>query len=380
MRRLSLFAVVLSAAAAFASAHNNQIVRGFGKLADGRATKIYTLKSRDGLVLEVSNYGGRVVRLYAPDKFGNLADVVLGFNTAAEYEKNGCCVGTLIGRVGNRIRDGRFRLDGKEYQLAVNEKTATRNCNLHSGPEGWDSKLWKTRMLRDAGGEALELTYVSEDGEMGFPGTVKCRVVYRVSPDNVWSIDYEAETDRPTVINPTHHGYWNLAGEASGDVLGQELKIYADRWTRTDEGLIPIGDEPVAGTYFDFTEMHPIGKALAAMSVDRAFAATGGWYDHNFVLRGKVGELKPALRMKDPVSGRVLEVWTTEPCLQVYGSQDFDGTMAAKCAGRTLPRYAGIVFETQHYPDSPNHPEFPSVVLRPGEKFRSHTEYRFLAE
>ena len=355
---------------------------GFGRLSDGREPGLYTLQGRDGLRVDVSDYGGRVVRLYAPDRYGNLADVTLGFNTAAEYETNGFCVGTLIGRIGNRIRDGRFPLEGREVRLAVNEtRPAPRHCNLHSGPRGWDTLVWDARRFSEEGDvQGLELGLVSPDGDMGFPGTVRVRVTYRVLPKNVWRIDYEATTDRTTVINPTHHSYWNLAGEASGNVLGQELRIFADKWTRTDDGLIPVKDEPVAGTGFDFTTLRTIGAKADWMAAQAWLKCTDNWYDHNFVLRGKAGELKPAATMRDPKSGRRMEIWTTEPCLQMYGAQNMNGTMSAKAAGAVYPQFAGVALETQHYPDSPNHPEFPSTVLRPGETFRSRTEYRFSAE
>lgn len=354
----------------------------FGRLSDGRKTKIWRIGSVDGLIVDVTDYGGRIVRVYAPDKNGNLADVTLGWNSAAEYEKYGFSMGTLIGRYGNRIANGRFTLDGKEYALPVNEKTATRNCNLHGGPEGWDTKIWKVKRAKGLPkrSKGLELTYVSKDGEMGFPGTVTCKVTYVVSPGRVLSVSYEATTDKPTVINPTHHGYWNLAGEASGDVLGQELQLFADEYTMTDAGLIPTKKAPVKGTGFDFTEMRPIGAKADWMAKTEWLKAMDSWYDHNFFLRGAAGELKQAAAMRDPVSGRRMEIWTTEPCIQVYGAQNMDGTMPAKESGKKLVKCAGIALETQHAPDSPNHPEFPSTTLRPGETFRSRTEYRFSAE
>ena len=350
----------------------------FGVTAKGEKVSLYTLKGRGGLTLEVTDFGGRVVRCWAPDKSGKLADVTLGWNTVAEYEKNGFSMGTLIGRYGNRIRDGKFTLDGKTYQLPVNETTpAPRHCNLHGGPDGWDTKVWKVeRAERDC----LTLTFVSPDGDMGFPGTVTCKVTYKVLSNNTWTIDYEATTDKPTVLNLTHHSYWNLAGEASGNVLDQELQVFADKWTRTDDGLIPVKDEPVKGTGFDFTTLRKIGAKADWMAAQPWLKCTDNWYDHNFVLRGKVGELKPAATMRDPKSGRKLEIWTTEPCMQMYGAQNMDGTMNAKAAGVKYQQFAGVALETQHYPDSPNHPEFPSTVLRPGETFRSRTEYRFSVE
>ena len=351
--------------------------RPFGKLSDGTETKIYRIQGLGGLIIDVTDYGGRLVRCYAPDKFGNLADVTLGWNTPGEYETLGFSMGTLIGRFGNRIADGKFTLDGKEYQLPINEDKAKRHCNLHGGPDGWDKKVWKASPVRRGPEQGIAFTYVSKDGEMGFPGTVTCTVTYMVRPNNTWTIDYEATTDKPTVLNLTHHSYWNLAGESSGNVLAQELQIFADEYTKTTEGLIPTVNAPVKGTGFDFTEPRAIGAKADLMKADPALAPMDNWYDHNFVLRGKAGELKQACTMRDPVSGRKMEIWTTEPGMQMYGAQNMTDKVPAKAAGKHLGQYAGVALETQHFPDSPNHPEFPSTVLRPGETFKSHTEYRF---
>ena len=354
--------------------------RPFGKLPDGRVAKLYTIQGVGGLRLDVTDLGGRLVRCYAPDRYGNLEDVTLGWNTPEEYVKNGFSMGTLIGRYGNRIKDGKFTLDGQVVQLAINEDKAARHCNIHGGPDGWDSKLWSVKPVRRPGVVGLELSLVSPDGDMAFPGTVTCKVTYLVKPDNTWTIDYEATTDKPTVLNLTHHSYWNLAGEASGTVVNQELQIFADEYTQVDAGLIPVKNAPVKGTVFDFTAMRRIGAFAAEMAKSEELKPMDGWYDHNFVLRGEMGKLHPAATMKDPVSGRKLEIWTTEPCMQMYCAQNMDGTMNAKRIGSKYVKNAGIALETQHYPDSPNHPEFPSTVLRPGETFRSHTEYRFSAE
>ena len=354
----------------------------FGVTAKGEKCTLYALKGAGGLTLEVTDFGGRVVRCWAPDKSGTLADVTLGWNTVAEYEKNGFSMGTLIGRYGNRIRDGKFTLDGKVYQLPVNEAKAPRHCNLHGGPDGWDTKVWAGEAFVEGNVPGLTLTLVSPDGDMGFPGTVTCKVTYKVLPNNTWTIDYEATTDKPTVVNLTHHSYWNMAGEESGNVLDQELQVFADKWTKTDDGLIPVKDEPVAGTGFDFTALRKIGAKADWMKAQPWLKCTDNWYDHNFVLRGKVGELKPAATMRDPKSGRKLEIWTTEPCMQMYGAQNMapEKGLKAKAAGKVYGQFQGVALETQHYPDSPNHPEFPSTVLRPGETFKSHTEYRFSAE
>ena len=354
--------------------------RSFGALSDGRQTKLYRIEGAGGLILDVSDYGGRLVRCYAPDKYGNLEDVTLGFNTAGEYERNGFSMGTLIGRFGNRIKDGKFTLDGKEYALPVNEDKPPRHNCLHGGTKGWDAQIWAVKPLREPRVRGLELMYVSKDGEMGFPGTVTCKVRYRVLPNNVWSVEYEATTDKPTILNLTHHSYWNLAGEASGSVLGQELQIFADRYTDVDDGLIPIKDIDVKGTGFDFTTSRAIGAMADWMAKNEHLKPMDNWYDHNFVLRGEMGVLHPTATMKDPVSGRRLEIWTTEPCMQMYGAQNMDGTMDAKKAGAKLVQFAGVALETQHYPDSPNHPEFPTTVLKPGEALRSRTEYRFFAD
>ena len=354
--------------------------RPFGTLKDGAEVKLYRLQGAGGLVLDVSDYGGRLVRCYAPDKFGNLADVTLGWNTPGEYEELGFSMGTLIGRYGNRIADGKFTLDGKEYQLPINEEKGARHCNLHGGPDGWDKKVWQARPFNLGPIQGVEFTYVSKDGEMGFPGTVTCKVTYRVLPNNTWRVEYEATTDKPTVLNLTHHSYWNLAGEASGNVLGQHLQIFADEYTQTTAGLIPTKNAPVKGTGFDFTAMRPIGAKADWMKAEKALAPMDNWYDHNFVLRGKPGQFKRAASMYDPVSGRTLDVWTTEPCMQMYGAQNVTDKVPAKAAGKFLCPFAGVALETQHAPDSPNHPEFPSTVLRPGEVFHSRTEYRFGAK
>ena len=349
----------------------------FGVTKFGEKASLYTLQGVDGIKLVVSDFGGRLVQLWAPGRDGTQADVTLGWNSVKEYETLGMSMGTLIGRFGNRIADGKFSLDGTEYQLPINEDDNGRHCNLHGGPDGWDTKVWKATTFTKNDTCGIELVYVSKDGEMGFPGTVTAKVVYSVLPGNVWRIEYSATTDKPTVINLTHHSYWNLAGESSGNVLKQQLKIFADEYTQTTAGLIPTKNAAVAGTGFDFTELREIGAKAELMAADAALKPMGNWYDHNFVLRGENGKMKQAVEMFDPASGRVLEIWTTEPCMQMYGAQGASDKLPAKAEGGRLCQYCGIALETQHYPDSPNHPEFPSTVLRPGETFSSVTEYRF---
>ncbi len=353
-------------------------VEPFGTTKFGEKASLYTIEGRDGLKLVVSDFGGRLVKCFAPDRNGKYEDVTLGWNTVGEYETLGFSMGTLIGRYGNRIADGKFTLDGKEYRLPINETSpAPRHCNLHGGPDGWDSKVWQATPFVKGDARGLELILVSPDGDMGFPGAVTMKATYSVLPGNVWRVDYEATTDKPTVLNPTHHSYWNLAGEASGDVLKQNLRIFADFYTQTTAGLIPTKDAPVKGTGFDFTASRPIGARTDWMAAQEPLKATDNWYDHNFVLRGKSGEMKQAAEMHDPVSGRVLEIWTTEPCMQLYGAQNMTADLPSKTPGRNLRRFAGVALETQHYPDSPNRPDFPTTVLRPGETFCSTTEYRF---
>lgn len=346
----------------------------------GEEAHLWTLEGKDGLKLVVSDFGGRVVECWAPDRDGNMADVTLGCKTVADYEKYGFCLGTLIGRFGNRIKDGKFTLDGNEYQLAVNETTPEpRHCNLHSGPIGWDAKVWAAEPFVEGDVKGILFTLVSPDGDMGFPGTVTARVAYTVHPGNVWRIEYEATTDKATVINLTHHSYWNMAGESSGNVLEQTLKINADYYTKTDAGLIPTENAPVKDTGFDFTTSRPINAKADWMAAQADLACTDNWYDHNFVLNGESGKMHLAAVMHDPKSGRLVTIRTTEPCMQMYGAQNMTSEIPAKAEGKTLCQFAGMAIETQHYPDSPNRPDFPSTVLRPGELYRSTTEYRFSA-
>ena len=357
-------------------------VEPFGVTKSAESASLYTVEGKDGLKLVISDFGGRLVKCFAPDRKGKMADVTLGWNSVEEYEKLGFSMSTLIGRYGNRIKDGKFVLDGTTYQLPINETTpAPRHCNLHSGPDGWDTRVWKAKPFAKGDVKGVELTYVDKASENGFPGTVTAKVTYSVLPENIWRVEYELVTDKPTVVNPTHHSYWNLAGESSGNVLNQHLKIFADKYTKTDDGLIPTEDAPVAGSGFDFTELRPIGAKMDWMIAQDWLKPMDNWYDHNFVLRGKLGEMKQAVEMFDPESGRVLEIWTTEPCMQMYGAQNMDigdnKNMPSKTPGKNLCQFAGIALETQHYPDSPNRPDFPSTVLRPGEKFYSVTEYRF---
>jgi aldose 1-epimerase len=341
----------------------------FGTLPDGRSAAIYTLRN-GAVTVRITNYGGRIVSVVAPDRKGQTADVVLGFKTLAEYLKDASFQGAIVGRYGNRIAKGRFTLDGKTYSLPINNPPN----HLHGGPEGFYTKLWTAAVQKEKGGDALELTYVSPDGEQGYPGTLTSKVVYSLGDDGGLRLEYTATTDSPTILNLTNHAYFNLAGEGSGDVLGEEMQIEADAFTPVDATLIPTGErKPVAGTPFDFTKPTPIGAHIEDKDPQLAI---GKGYDHNFVLRGPVGTLRLAVRVVDPKSGRALEVLTTEPGLQFYSGNFLDGTITGK-GGHVYGRRSGFCLETQHYPDSPNHANFPTTILEPGALYKSRTVFAF---
>jgi aldose 1-epimerase len=340
----------------------------FGHLPDGRPVHIFTLTNRNGLTARVMEYGGALVSLTTPDRNGKMADVILGFDNLDQYVKESPDFGALVGRYANRIANGEFILDGKTYTLAKNNGPN----NLHSGPLGFDKQLWSGAPFADKDGPGVMLTLVSPDGDMGFPGMLTATVTYRLTNDNRLTIDYRASTDRTTVVNLTFHGYFNLSGDFSRDVLDEVLQINASRYTPVGETLIPTGTlAPVTGTPFDFTQAKPIGRDIAANDPQLKFA---GGYDHNFVLDNpKPGTLFEAARASDPSSGRVMTVRTTQPGLQFYTAN----SLHLKGKGVTYKPRTGFCLEAQHFPDSPNQPEFPSTVLRPGEVYTAHTEYDF---
>ena len=353
----------------------------WGVSEQGEKAHLWTVRGVDGLEVVFSDYGARIVQCWAPCKLGFKADVVMGWNTLKEYEVNGFFAGATIGRYANRIRDGKFTIDGVEYQLPLCETSpAPRHCNLHGGPVGWDKKVWAAMPFSEGDSRGIVFTLLSPDGDMGFPGTVTAKVTYTVLPGNVMRIEYDAETDKPTVISMTNHGFWNVAGESSGSTLGLEMMFNADKYTQTDDGLIPTVDVPVKGTGFDFTSLRPIGAEADWMAAQASLKCTDNWYDHNFVLNGKSGEMKLAAKLHDPKSGRTLEISTTEPCLQYYGAQNITEKMLAKKPGKTLGEFAAVALEPQHYPDSPNRADYPTTLLRPGEKYHSVSEYKFIAE
>ena len=344
----------------------------FGQTRDGEAVDIYTLKNRRGAEARVTTYGGAVVSLKVPDRAGKFDDVVLGFDDIEGYLKTTTYIGSLVGRYANRIARGRFTLNGTEYKLATNNG----ENHLHGGVRGFDKVVWKARPLATRGGSALELTYLSKDGEEGYPGNLNLRVVYTLTDANELKIDYHATTDKDTVVNLTQHNYYNLAGHGNGDILGHQLMINASRFTPTDAGAIPTGElRPVKGTPFDFTRPTAIG---ARIEQDEEQLKLGKGYDHNFVVNGRNGVLRLAARVSEPTTGRVMEVWTTEPGMQLYTGNYLDGTDIGKGGKPYRYRY-GFCLETQHYPDSPNRPAFPSTTLRRGGRFRSTTVYKFSA-
>jgi aldose 1-epimerase len=354
-------------------------VQPFGKLPDGRTARLFTLENTRGLRVEVTNYGGAVVRLFAPDRQGRSADLVLGFDSVERYASHTAFFGALIGRYGNRIAHGRFTLDGVTYALPTNNTPGGIPCHLHGG-RGYDKVLWEAESRVTDAGPALLLHYRSRDGEEGYPGNLAVEVTYTVTADNALQIDYRATTDRATPVNLTNHSYFNLGGAGGEEILAHALTLHANRYTPVNAGLIPLGDlAPVADTPFDFRTPHTIGDRIERANEQLRY---GSGYDHNFVLDRANGagapQLQPAATVFEPQSGRLLEVLTTEPGIQFYSGNFLDGSLVGKGGSRYAKR-TGFCLETQHFPDSPNQPAFPSTILRPGETFRSQTVYRFSA-
>lgn len=347
--------------------------QSFGKTAAGVDVDLYTLANGNGVEAAITTYGGIVVSLKTPDRAGLSSDVVLGFDSLDGYLKGHPYFGALIGRYGNRIAKGRFSLNGVEYKLAVNNG----ENHLHGGLQGFDKVVWKARDVSTPEAASLELTYLSKDGEEGYPGNLSVTVTYTLTAKNELRIDYLAATDKDTVVNLTNHSYFNLAGQGQGDILGHEVTINASRFLPVDAGLIPTGErKAVQGTPFDFNRPMTIG---ARIQQDDEQLKRGKGYDHCYILNGSGGTLAPAARVHEPKSGRVMEVLTTEPALQLYTGNFLDGTLTGK-GGKVYQFRYGFCMETQHYPDSPNQPDFPSVVLKPGAKYQTTTVYRFSAE
>jgi aldose 1-epimerase len=346
----------------------------FGKTKDGQDVFLYTLKNKSGMEVKITNYGGTIESIKVPDRNHQFDDVVLGFDSVEGYQapKSTAFFGALVGRYGNRIAKGQFQLKGVMSQVPVNNGPNS----LHGGLKGFDKRVWDAKPMETVDGPALELHYISKDGEEGYPGTLDVTVRYTLDKKDGLHIDYSATTDKETVLNLTNHSYFNLSGAGNPSILKEKLMIDADNYTPTDEGQIPVGKiTPVAGTPFDFRHATTIGDRIDQENEQLKF---GGGYDHNWVLNHK-GDLKVvAARVEDPASGRVLEVYTDQPGIQFYTANNLDGSITG--IGGVYPRRSALCLETQHYPDSPNHPNFPSTVLEPGDKFHSTTIFRFKTE
>ncbi len=342
-------------------------VNGYGVTADGRAVHSYTLTNDHGVSARILDYGGTITELNAPDRRGQVKNVVLGLADLKAYEATGA-LNCLIGRYANRIKGG-FTIDDHHYDLPANAKGIT----LHSGRPSYGALLWAAQPVRDADRAGVTLSHVSPDGEQGFPGEMHIEVTYTLNDANELRLDYKAITDKPTVVTLTNHVYFNLAGNGSGDVYGQQLQVLADQYTPTDANQIPTGDlAPVAGTALDFRQLTPIGAHIRSSEQQMLYAVG---YDHNFVLRKPAGDpLRLAVRMYDPSSGRLLEVRTTEPGVQVYSANHMNGSLVS-AAGTTIRQGDGLALETEHFPNSPNEPRFPSTLLRPGETLHSSTVF-----
>lgn len=346
----------------------------FGKTADGTPVEVYTLTNANGVRLRAMTYGAIVLSLEVPDRHGKLDDVVLGFGSLQDYVKDSPYFGAIVGRYGNRIANGRFGVDGREYSLALNDSPGGVKCALHGGKRGFDKVVWTGEGIVHDGSPGVRFTYLSKDGEEGYPGNLAVSVTYGLTAADEWQVVYSLHTDKATPVNVTQHSYFNLKGEGRGDILGHELKLVASRYTPVDAGLIPTGAlEPVAGTPFDFTRPRPIGSRVNDRHEQLTF---GGGYDHNWVLDGQSGELALAASVYEPTSGRTMDVYTTEPGIQFYCGNFLDGSLTGK-RGQAYPFRSGFCLETQHYPDSPNKKAFPSTILAPGQTKTSKTVFRF---
>jgi aldose 1-epimerase len=353
-----------------ASAQKGSVSKAsFGTTPDGQVVDVYTLRGAGGMEVRAITFGGIITSIRVPDRRGNLADVALGFNELTPYLRNPPYFGAIIGRYGNRIAKGRFTLGGRTYTLAVNNAPN----HLHGGIKGFDKVVWKAEPFTSGDDVGLAFTHTSPDGDEGYPGTLNVKVTYTLDAGNALSFEYEATTDKPTPVNLTQHSYFNLAGEGTGDILGHVLTIYASRMTPVDASLIPTGIAPVDGTPFDFRVPTPIGGRIRDNDPQ---IRNGNGYDHNFVLDRNGNGLSLAARVEEPVSGRVLEVSTTEPGMQFYTGNFLDGSLTGK-SGRPYAQRTGFALETQHYPDSPNQPAFPSTILEPGQTYHSKTVYTF---
>jgi len=370
--QITIVCLLLAGAAIAQRANKHSIEKQmFGKMPDGTAVDIYTLRNASGVEARITNYGGIVVSLKVPDRNGKFDDVVLGYDNLDGYLKNNSpYMGALIGRYANRIAKGTFKLNGTEYHLAVNNGAN----HLHGGLKGFDKVVWTAAALHVANGAALKLTYVSKDGEENYPGKLTATVIYTLTDANELRIDYSATTDKRTIVNLTSHSYFNLAGQGTGDILKHQLFINASRFTPTDAGAIPTGElRSVSGTPFDFMTATEIG---ARIEQDEQQLKFGNGYDHNFVLNKQGKRLTLAASVYELTTGRAMQVSTTEPGMQFYSGNFLDGSITGK-DGKVYQRRYGFCLEAQHFPDSPNKPHFPSTLLKPGQSYRHTTSYKF---
>lgn len=344
----------------------------FGEF-EGKPVTLYTLTNEQGMVAKITDYGGVVVSLLVPDRDGKLEDVVLGFEDFPAYAADEGWYGAITGRTANRIKHGKFSIDGNDYQLATNNGPN----HMHGGVKGFNKQLWKGKASVTNGEPKLKLKYTSPDGEEGFPGKLKITTTYTLTADNGLKIEYEATTDKPTICNITHHSYWNIGGPSSTSIHDQELQMFADAYNPTDENYIPTGEiRPTAGTPFDFSKPKLIGQDIDAEDPQLII---GKGYDHNFVINGEPGTLRQVARLHDPKSGRVMEMLSTDHGVQLYSGNWFDGSVVGRGEKAYTHRIA-ICFECQHFPDAINQPNFKSPILRPGEVYEKTTVYRFSAE
>jgi len=336
----------------------------YGKV-DGKEVFQFTLSNENGMTLKLINYGGIVTHLLVPDKNGKTEDIVLGYDSLLQYLDDTPYFGALVGRYGNRIAKGKFTLDGTNYQLPINNG----ENHLHGGVKGFDKVVWDAEDFVFAERAGVILSYLSKDDEEGYPGNLDVKVTYSLTNENELKINYEATTDKATIVNMTHHGYFNLKGQGNGDVLDHQLLLMADHYVPVDQNLIPTGElKKVKNSVMDFTTPHSIGSRIAEVE---------GGYDHTWVLNDFDGKkIRLVAKVKEPKSGRVMEVYTDQPGIQFYTGNFLDGSLTGK-QGKVYNKHSGFCLETQHYPDSPNQPDFPSVVLRPGEKYETGTVYRF---